>query len=686
MDKIAFFDYASIVIFGLLIVSCITRKMLKGRQNNDFLGLLIIAFLTTVFDALAITFDRAGAGFTVEKYIFHTLYLFFHCATLPYYMIFIVDLTGYRHKTVKNPTYRVLMAIPLELEAFVLVLNLFTHKMFFFDENGVYTRGPLFFVNYLVAAFYLAACIVQLVKFRRVLPRVKFFSIFAMFPAITVAVIIQFLFPRLLIEMFVIAMCFLFVSTVVIRPEENIDADTGFLRMPAYVDALKKLEVTGKHVGIIMVNISNYRSLYRSLGYGTSSKLAEQIARMISKTCGEKLIGAEYYYLGNGKFRIVVENEDRPVMMEIGRNLQTQMSEGFMFRTVEIALLANVCVVYWPEDINDEKSMMLFGSQMDEMPYRNGIVFAKEIMKQKNFDIIKSLDTILEDALNYRMFEVYYQPIYSVKEKKFTTAEALIRLKTEEFGFIPPDLFIPVAEQNGTIHRIGHYVLDEVCRFIAEEGFDELGVKVIDVNLSTVQCLEKNLAKEISMILGSYNVDPSRINLEITETAASFEYSEMISNIENLSARGFKFSLDDYGTGYSNISRAVGMPLSIIKLDKSLTHIEDNMKLISIGEHTIRMIKDMDMEIVAEGIEDEATLLKFEEMGCDFIQGYYFSRPLPKDQFVAFIKEKNLGIMPEGKEVPEAEEIKETEEIKEEEIKAEEIKDSKEEVNTQNEG
>ena len=641
MEKIAYFDYASIVIFGLLIVSCITRKMLKGRQNRDFLILVVVNFLTTVFDILAIMFDRMNGGVAVEQIIFHTLYLFFHSITLPLYLIFIIDLTGSRHKTLKNPTYKVLMAIPLEIEGFVLVLNLFTHKMFYFDEAGTYIRGPLFFVNYLVAMFYLVACLIHLFKYRKVLPTIKFWSIFAMFPAIFLAVAIQFFAPHLLIEMFVCAMCFLYVSMVVIRPEENIDAETGFLRMGAYAENLKILEMTGKHVGIMLINVSNYRTLYRSLGYSTSGKLSFQIAELISEICEKKYIEADYYYLGEGKFRVIVENEDRPVILELARTIQNSLSDGFMFRNVEISLLANVCIVHWPEDIRDEKAMMLFGTQYEEMPYRKGVLYAKEVMRQKNFDILKSLDQILEDALTYRRFEVYYQPIYSVKEKKFTTAEALIRLHTEEFGFIPPDLFIPVAEQNGTIHRIGHYVLEEVCRFIAEEEFDSLGIKCIDVNLSTVQCLEKNLAAEISMILGAYKVDPSKINLEITETAASFEYSEMVKNIENLSARGFRFSLDDYGTGYSNISRAIGMPLSIIKLDKSLTKIEDNMKLISIGEHTIRMIKDMDMEIVAEGIEDEKTLKKFEEMGCDFIQGYYFSRPLPKDQFIAFVRENN---------------------------------------------
>ena len=640
MEKIVYFDYAAIVILGVLIVSFITRKMLKGRLNRDFLFLVVTAFLTTIFDVYAVAFDRFGDNFYVGKYVFHTLYLLFHSCTLPFYLIFIIGITGSAHKTTKNPSYKILMALPLEFEVFMLALNLFRHVVFHFDENGTYVRGAFFWVNYVVALFYLVASVIHLIHYRKTLQAGRFASIFIMIPAIILAVAVQFVFPELLIESFVISICSLYVCLVVIRPEENIDSETGLLRLPAYVDTIRKAEITKRHMVFVFIDISNFRTLNRSLGYRSSSSLFLEVAKMISEECQNNRIHAEYYYIGEGKYRLIVENNDRPLVPEFAKTIQKKLSDGFTFREIEISLLANVSVAHWPENLQDEKGVMLFGSQFDELNYRQGVIYAKEIMSKKNFDILKDLDGILEDALTTRKFEVYYQPIYSLKKKRFTTAEALIRLKTEEHGFIPPDLFIPVAEQNGTIHRIGRFVLEEVCRFIASDEFKDLQIDVIDVNLSAIQCLEKNLAREISMILGTYNIRPEQINLEITETAAAFEQNEMLTNIENLSARGFHFSLDDYGTGYSNISRAIEMPLSVVKLDKSITKIDENTKFYAIGMNTIRMIKDMNMDIVAEGIEDEETLRKFEEMGCDYIQGFYFSKPLPKDEFIQFIHEQ----------------------------------------------
>lgn len=640
MEKIVYFDYAAIVILGVLIVSFITRKMLKGRLNRDFLFLVVTAFLTTIFDVYAVAFDRFGDNFYVGKYVFHTLYLLFHSCTLPFYLIFVIGITGSAHKTTKNPSYKILMALPLEFEVFMLALNLFRHVVFHFDENGTYVRGAFFWVNYVVALFYLVASVIHLIHYRKTLQAGRFASIFIMIPAIILAVAVQFVFPELLIESFVISICSLYVCLVVIRPEENIDSETGLLRLPAYVDTIRKAEITKRHMVFVFIDISNFRTLNRSLGYRSSSSLSLEVAKMISEECQNNRIHAEYYYIGEGKYRLIVENNDRPLVPEFAKNIQKKLSDGFTFREIEISLLANVSVAHWPENLQDEKGVMLFGSQFDELNYRQGVIYAKEIMSKKNFDILKDLDGILEDALTTRKFEVYYQPIYSLKKKRFNTAEALIRLKTEEHGFIPPDLFIPVAEQNGTIHRIGRFVLEEVCRFIASDEFKDLQIDVIDVNLSAIQCLEKNLAREISVILGTYNIRPEQINLEITETAAAFEQNEMLTNIENLSARGFHFSLDDYGTGYSNISRAIEMPLSVVKLDKSITKIGENTKFYAIGMNTIRMIKDMNMDIVAEGIEDGETLRKFEEMGCDYIQGFYFSKPLPKDEFIQFIHEQ----------------------------------------------
>ncbi len=654
MEKIIYFDYAAEAIYGLLIISCVVRKMLKGRLNRSFFFMILVGFCATFFDIMCIALDNAGSGnYVAWQYFFHTGYLFFHTFTLPIYLIFIIELTGTRFRSLANPTYKILMSIPFEAEIFILVLNLVNHSVFRISESGEYIREKLFVLNYLIALFYLVACMIHLIRYRKTVSIGKFFSLFSLFPIVFIAIVIQFLFPYVVIELFACSICYLYNALIITKPEEMVDPITGLMRVSVYSDRLNRSKITKGNFTIIMIELSNYRSLQRALGYEAGKTLLGLVAEHLSAICREEnLKDPDLYYLENGEFRVVVPASERPVVLQTAKKIKQSLSEGFEFREVEISVLANVCILNWPEDINDARSELLFENRLLESQYHTDVMFAKEVMRQSNFDILKSIDYLIEDALKSHKFEVYYQPIYSIRDKKFTAAEALLRLNTEEFGFVSPDVFIPAAEQSGAIHRIGHYVLEEVCRFIAEDGFKDLEIECIDVNLSTIQCLEKNLAREIAMILGNYSVQPSQINLEITETATAFGQSEMDANIENLSARGFSFSLDDYGTGYSNISRAINMPLSVIKLDKSITRVERNTKLYSIGENTVRMIKDMNMKIVAEGIEDKKTLQLFEEMGCDYIQGFYFSKPLPKDEFIRFIKE-HKGKEPVGKDYTE---------------------------------
>ena len=216
--------------------------------------------------------------------------------------------------------------------------------------------------------------------------------------------------------------------------------------------------------------------------------------------------------------------------------------------------------------------------------------------------------------------------------------DGIVRLKDEKYGFISPEVFIPVAEKSGAIHKIGDFVLEQVCAFIASDEYKKLGMSYIEVNLSVVQCMQPKLANHIMEILTRYGVRPEQLNLEITETAASISQQALEDNIKDLTNMGMKFSLDDFGTGYSNMQRIVKLPFDIIKLDRTFTELYDNPKLGIVLTNAINMIKAMKMKIVVEGVETEEMLKLFSELECEYIQGYYFSKPIPREEFVKFIQ------------------------------------------------
>ena len=238
---------------------------------------------------------------------------------------------------------------------------------------------------------------------------------------------------------------------------------------------------------------------------------------------------------------------------------------------------------------------------------------------------------------------MYYQPIYSIQKKQFVSAEALIRLKDDNLGFVSPAIFIPAAEKNGAIHQIGDFVLEDVISFISQNSIEKYGLEYIELNLSMAQCIESNLSDKVMSLLEKYTVSPQKINLEITETSENVNYDVIERNINNLSSKGVSFSLDDFGTGYSNILRITKLPLNIIKLDKSFVDDLNKPGMKTIISETVSMLKKMNKKLLIEGVETYEDFDYFRNIGCDYIQGYYFSRPLTKTDFFEFLKNSNEG-------------------------------------------
>ncbi len=241
-------------------------------------------------------------------------------------------------------------------------------------------------------------------------------------------------------------------------------------------------------------------------------------------------------------------------------------------------------------------------------------------------------------AIEADRVEVFYQPIYSTKLQRFTSAEALVRIRDEEGKIIPPGMFIDVAEKNGMIRMLGEIVFDKVCRCIKEHRLEQYGVEYIEVNLSVVQCSDEKLADTYIGIMQKHNVNPAMINLEITESASLSAKKTLLDNMMCLINYGVKFALDDFGTGQSNLNYIVDMPVEIVKFDRYMTNAYfENKKAKYVMNAAMHMIHGMALQIVSEGIETEKQFETMKQLGINYIQGYYFSKPLPENEFLDFL-------------------------------------------------
>lgn len=254
----------------------------------------------------------------------------------------------------------------------------------------------------------------------------------------------------------------------------------------------------------------------------------------------------------------------------------------------------------------------------------------------------KIMEQMLEEAMKEDRIEVFYQPIFSTREKRFVSAEALVRMRDREGNLVPPGTFISVAEANGKILPLGEMVFEKVCRFFTRESLEQYGLHYIEVNLSVVQCGYSGLAGDYIGIMEKYQINPRYINLEITESASMAAKKTLLENMRRLMEYGVYFSLDDFGTGQSNLNYIVDMPVNIVKFDREMSQAffrDEKAKYVM--NAAMQMIHGMKLKIVSEGIETKAQYLAMEELNIDYIQGYYFSKPLPEAEFLMFLQENN---------------------------------------------
>lgn len=642
------FDLCAVVVMITLIMALIIRKLTKGRSNRLFLLFCITTLITGIVDIGAEYYDKLPnytERYTMLKYLLDYAYFAIHNLATPLYVLFSYSILGLWKKVAKRGATQLFCFGMYAFVIISLVANVFTGKLFYFDALHAYHRGQYFIVLYIVAVAYLIMGAYALIKYRYLITPIKYIVLISCIPFTVIALAIQAIFSQFRIEIFAMAIISVVVSIMVLRPEDMMDSVVEMQSYNAFLQATKNSFLAKNEASYLFIRIINNKNLRSNLGIGKYIQLLQKVASKIERISKVMNIHCEIYYLDGGSFALVSSIDDYDELLDAGRTILAYLMEPLKIDQMEVMVEARECIVNCPEDISSDELLINFANTFHhKLPNDKRVICLSQIAKTKDFRMRNEIDSIISKGISERKFQMYYQPIYSTVKKKFVSAEALIRLNDDKFGFVSPAIFIPAAEESGAIHDIGDFVLEDVCRFIGSNDFKKLGLEYIEINLSVAQCIEQNLFEKIDGYMKKYGVRPEQINLEITETSADYAPEITDRNIALLSEAGITFSLDDYGTGYSNIARIVKLPLDIVKLDKCLVDDMDSPLMWIVIKNTVDMLKRMNKKILVEGIEDERALGKFEAIGCDYIQGFYFSKPLPENSFLDFVRGKNLGM------------------------------------------
>ncbi|MBR6159971.1 MAG: EAL domain-containing protein [Lachnospiraceae bacterium] len=638
MTRYIYFDYCAIVVEAIIIVSLIIRKMTRGRLNRWAFVLLADIVLTTLADITALLLQKRGAGYTVLKYVANTVRLWGISQTSVLFCGYIFAMIGIWHKIRKRKSASYVFNIPIVIMTLFLVgINPFTGVIFSVDGAGMYLEGPLLFMLYGMSLIYLSLGLAGVIKYRRLFSKRRIFSVFVVIIMILLATILQAMLKQHYFYMFFLAAAFLMIVLGIQSPEERVHGATGLLSMNAYVNDVNKYRALRTPIGVTLSVMTNYSALIEMLGFFTVQDIIFTLARRLEEWAVNSRVDVDMYYLGGGRFAVIADDRYEDTMLSIAHGVNGVFTQEVALGEMLVKVMNNVCFVSMPKDIDDPRFLFSFDSRLETEVYSGELRYAEKLFDKKRFELRRDIAKVIDRAFEQNLFRLQYQPIYSVKDRRFVRAEAFLRLNDPEFGNIAPDLLISEAEKINSIHAITTFVIEEVCAFLSMSEFLLLGLEHIEINLSPVQCMWSELLPVLLSTVKRSNVQPKNICFNITDVDNQEIFAKMHDNIAALSQVGFKIYMDDFGAGIFEVERIANMPLSGIKLDRTFVREGLKRENTSVFEGSLHMIEDLAIDSVAGGVEDEQMEKSLMALNCNYLQGYRFCRPMDKKEFIRFI-------------------------------------------------
>lgn len=648
MTQIYQYAVAALFIEAVVIFFYFQKKSLQTFQNIVFFSILIVVTLNNIAELGAVHLEAHSKILPVDSlYLINCLYFTFNTTfgfLFAIYNLSAFDIYGKLNKRSIN-IIKISMLLPYLFVVACIWLSwgLADRYTLIFSIDPVkgYQRGNMIFFMCLCAAkaFYIILSFIIIVSYHRHIPKVKLQIIF--FYAVTTSfmALLQLFNPGLLIESFGLSIVTLVYFFFIQKPEEMMDASTDTLNHSALQRMLRYNLTVGRKFTCVTIYIDDTMFIANTFGILQMNAFLTDVGTFLKQNFSYSNVFSRQ----QGCFCILLKEADEEEINRCITTLNSRFQRTWIRENVELKLYIRLCIIDCPKDAESTEEIMdIINMISSDERYRQSVVFASEIdLKYRRRTIY--IEHCLRNGLTENRFDVFYQPIWSTAEKKLIGAEALIRLKDESGHFISPEDFIPIAEKTGAILRIGEYVFESVCLALSQINIEEYGIKKIDINLSVAQCMQEILAEQILKIQSIYQIPTSIINLEITETAAAHTPEILLKNMQDLSDAGFELSLDDYGSGYSNMSYMLNLPFKMIKIDKYIVWAAFTDKRAEKAlAATIKMIKSIGMTVLAEGVETPEQAEWLTASGCDYLQGFYYSRPIPKKVF--------LNIMLQNKE------------------------------------
>jgi len=421
----------------------------------------------------------------------------------------------------------------------------------------------------------------------------------------------------------------------------------------------------GRPYSLLLVNVDHFKVFNETMGTAAGDHVLLELSRrlanrlradetMARRECSGAPSEAVFFRLGGDEFAILLDAVDDPSdALRIAKSIQTAVAEPFFVETREMRVSASIGIALSttlherPEDILKDadvamrRAKALGGSRCEVLD---------EGMHTRAVGRLR-LEADLRTALTERQFRIYYQPVVELSTRRVASVEALLRWEHPSQGLISPYRFIEAAEDTGILVSIGHWLLLQACRQLRDWEADRFSGQPVNitVNVSARQFADARLANDIQDALQQTGVDPSRLQLEMTESVAAADPKLTVTVLSHLRHLGIGVILDDFGTGMTSLRGLRQFPVEALKIDRSLVReMQTDRATSDIVELITTLAHKMNLRVIAEGIETSRQLERVLELGCEFGQGYYFSQPLEAKAVQQFVRQQIIPVKKSG--------------------------------------
>ena len=631
----AYFEMATAVMLFILIIVYFWKKNLPVQSNRLYLNVLILLVIETCLNAAQCYYEcRNDIMSSFAAYVVNSAAFTVGIIFIAMYNNYVLSLFHYKKKI---NAYCIISYSVIIIAILFVWTNPFTDLYFYVDETGTFRAGMarnIMNVLYLFIIF--LTLYVAWDKGKKKNP-----GLLRLILIVDILITISEILGNILkmnmeVTMVVANLCAYLVYFSLRSPDYYVDIRTGRFNLNGFIEVLREKYDYDESVSCFIIRVKNYHAICRIYDEESLQEVQKQIAEIVKFKSGDK----DIYHIGAATFAVLVDGTEE--VKELYEKLVKVMPYQWNLKREAVSHEYSYYYVTFPEDSDDIEDIIqrIHYARSDHKGHHkpNELIHLRTeaLADATRF---KEVAHRIEEAILDNSLELNFQPIYSFAENRITSLEVLSRLKDENHRYINPEYFIHVAEINHTIIQLSRQMFEKTCRFAANNNIFDRGINDMNINISPIQCQDEHLVDELKRIAAKYRIPLKRFHFEITESKLT-DADAVFDTLTKLRKCGAKVALDDFGTGYSNIASIMLMPIDFVKIDKSLlwSYASGDNEFLN---ELMPMIRSEGKKIIAEGIETEEHIEILRKMGGDFLQGYYYSKPLNEKDFIRFIDAQN---------------------------------------------